>query len=130
MQKKIAREVMGVCESCQACQRPRSFKSTIKSTPVPPALMCSVCLELFSLPPVEQNGQILDTLIVCVDRHSGWIVAIPERKVGLMVAKMGWGFGWDALHDLVDRAVDESEVEAIRRHVHIQVLARLLQGTV
>jgi len=28
---------------------------------------------------------------------------------------MGWGFGWDALHDLMDRAVDEQEVEAIRK---------------
>ena len=34
--------------------------------------------------------------------------------VGLMVAKMGWGFSWDALHDLMDRAVDEDEVQAIR----------------
>ena len=34
--------------------------------------------------------------------------------VGLMVAKMGWGFGWDALHDLMDRAVDEDEAQAIR----------------
>ena len=34
--------------------------------------------------------------------------------VGLMVAKMGWSFGWDALHDLMDRAVDDEEVQAIR----------------
>jgi cation diffusion facilitator family transporter len=34
--------------------------------------------------------------------------------VGFMVAKMGWDFSWDALHDLMDRAVDESEVQAIR----------------
>jgi cation diffusion facilitator family transporter len=34
--------------------------------------------------------------------------------VGLMVSKMGWSFGWDALHDLMDRAVDEEEVAAIR----------------
>jgi divalent metal cation (Fe/Co/Zn/Cd) transporter len=31
-----------------------------------------------------------------------------------MVARMGWGFAWDALHDLMDRAVDEQEVQAIR----------------
>jgi divalent metal cation (Fe/Co/Zn/Cd) transporter len=31
-----------------------------------------------------------------------------------MVTKMGWGFSWDALHDLMDRAVDEEEVQAIR----------------
>jgi len=40
---------------------------------------------------------------------------IAALVVGCMVAKMGWGFGWDALHDLMDRAVDEQEVEAIRR---------------
>jgi cation diffusion facilitator family transporter len=40
---------------------------------------------------------------------------IAALIVGLMVAKMGWGFGWDALHDLMDRAVDEDEVQAIRQ---------------
>lgn len=40
---------------------------------------------------------------------------IAALIVGLMVGKMGWRFGWDALHDLMDRAVDEQEVEAIRR---------------
>jgi cation diffusion facilitator family transporter len=40
---------------------------------------------------------------------------IAALIVGLMVARMGWGFGWDALHDLMDRSVDEQEVEAIRR---------------
>jgi len=40
---------------------------------------------------------------------------IAAAIVGFMVARMGWGFGWDAMHDLMDRAVDEQEVEAIRR---------------
>ena len=40
---------------------------------------------------------------------------IAALIVGFMVARMGWGFGWDALHDLMDRSVDEQEVEAIRR---------------
>jgi cation diffusion facilitator family transporter len=35
--------------------------------------------------------------------------------VGFMVARMGWTFGWDAFHDLVDRSANESEVDAIRR---------------
>ena len=34
--------------------------------------------------------------------------------VGFMVTRMGWGFSWDALHDLMDRAVDEKEVQAIQ----------------
>ncbi len=40
---------------------------------------------------------------------------IAALIVGFMVARMGWEFGWDALHDLMDRAVDEQEVEAIRQ---------------
>ncbi|HZF78393.1 MAG TPA: cation diffusion facilitator family transporter [Rubrivivax sp.] len=40
---------------------------------------------------------------------------IAALIVGFMVARMGWGFGWDALNDLMDRAVDEHEIEAIRR---------------
>ncbi|MEY8875653.1 MAG: cation diffusion facilitator family transporter [Leptothrix sp. (in: b-proteobacteria)] len=39
---------------------------------------------------------------------------IAALIVGFMVAKMGWSFSWDALHDLMDRAVDDEEVAAIR----------------
>ena len=38
---------------------------------------------------------------------------IAALVVGLMVTRMGWTFGWDALHDLMDRAADENEVDAI-----------------
>jgi len=34
--------------------------------------------------------------------------------VGFMVSRMGWEFAWDALHDLMDRAVSEEETAAIR----------------
>lgn len=40
---------------------------------------------------------------------------IAALIVGFMVSKMGWSFGWDALHDLMDRSVDEQEVAAIRQ---------------
>jgi cation diffusion facilitator family transporter len=39
---------------------------------------------------------------------------VAALVVGLMVARMGWGFAWDALHDLMDRAVDEGELAQIR----------------
>lgn len=39
---------------------------------------------------------------------------IAAAIVGFMVTRMGWSFSWDALHDLMDRAVDEQEVQAIR----------------
>ena len=40
---------------------------------------------------------------------------IAALIVGFMVGKMGCEFGWDAMHDLMDRAVDEQEVQAIRQ---------------
>ena len=39
---------------------------------------------------------------------------VAAAIVGFMVTKMGWEFGWDALHDLMDRAADDEEVAAIR----------------
>jgi cation diffusion facilitator family transporter len=42
---------------------------------------------------------------------------IAAAIVGFMVAKMGWSFGWDAMHDLMDRAVDDAEVQAIRQTI-------------
>jgi cation diffusion facilitator family transporter len=40
---------------------------------------------------------------------------IAALIVGFMVGRMGWSFGWDALNDLMDRAVDAQEVQAIRK---------------
>ncbi len=40
---------------------------------------------------------------------------IAAALVGFMVTRMGWSFAWDAMHDLMDRAVDEAEVAAIRQ---------------
>ena len=35
--------------------------------------------------------------------------------VGLMVTRIGWDFGWNAMNDLMDRGADDDEVEAIRQ---------------
>ncbi|HEX7440260.1 MAG TPA: cation diffusion facilitator family transporter, partial [Caldimonas sp.] len=52
-----------------------------------------------------------------VGNLAGYTILDPIAAliVGFMVAKMGWSFGWDALHDLVDRAVNDQEVKAIRQ---------------
>lgn len=39
---------------------------------------------------------------------------IGALVVGLLVIKAGWGFSWDAMHDLMDRAVSAEEHERIR----------------
>ncbi len=40
---------------------------------------------------------------------------IAAAIVGFMVTRMGWSFGFAALHDLTDHAVDDTEVQAIRQ---------------
>ncbi|TKC89310.1 cation transporter [Trinickia terrae] len=39
---------------------------------------------------------------------------IAAAIVGFMVARMGWTFGWDALQDLSDRALDETAAADVR----------------
>ncbi|SMG34956.1 cation diffusion facilitator family transporter [Paraburkholderia susongensis] len=39
---------------------------------------------------------------------------IAAAIVGFMVARMGWTFGWDALQDLSDRALDETATADVR----------------
>ena len=54
-----------------------------------------------------------------VGNLAGYTILDPIAAliVGLLVGRMGWQFAWAALHDLMDRAADEEEVEAIRRTV-------------
>lgn len=43
-----------------------------------------------------------------------WLDPLAAALVGFMVGKTGWGFAWDPLHDLMDRAADADTVAAIR----------------
>ncbi len=43
-----------------------------------------------------------------------WLDPLAAALVGFIVGKTGWGFAWDALHDLMDRAADADTVAAIR----------------
>ncbi|ALL63354.1 Cobalt-zinc-cadmium resistance protein CzcD [Paraburkholderia caribensis MBA4] len=42
---------------------------------------------------------------------------VAAAVVGFMVARMGWTFGWDALQDLSDRALDESDSADLRARI-------------
>ena len=45
--------------------------------------MSSVSIDIFNITPVEWQGKSYDSLLVCVDRLSGWIIARPCSKLGL-----------------------------------------------
>ncbi len=49
--------------------------------------MAIVCLDVFSLLEVQWGGESGDSLLVCVDRLSGSILARPRRILGLTAEK-------------------------------------------
>ena len=69
-------------------QEGETLKGPIQSTPIPPAPMQNVAVDLFNMPKVLYEGVEYDYVGICVDRHSGWIVAIPCLQKGLTGAKL------------------------------------------
>ena len=71
------------CFTCQASSRGAVLKGPIESTPIPPAPMLHVAIDLFNMPNVLYEGVEFDMMAICVDRHSGWIVGVPCMNKGL-----------------------------------------------
>ena len=55
--------------------------------PIPPVVFDHVCMDIFAMPQVQWDGEDYDTMVLYVDRRSGWIVAKPTRKIGLTAEK-------------------------------------------
>ena len=49
-------------------------------TAMPEAPMRSVAMDVFAMPEVTVEGETYDCVILAVDRHSGYIVAVPGKK--------------------------------------------------
>jgi hypothetical protein len=62
-------------------------KGKYEMTPIPDAPLISVCVDIFSLPEVEWGDNIYDAAVLCVDRHSGWMIAQPTQHKGLTAEK-------------------------------------------
>lgn len=58
----------------------------------------------------------------------GLLDPIAALIVGFIVGKMGWGFLWNALHDLTDRAASEEESAAIEAEILATPGVRGLHG--
>ena len=72
------------CSVCQACNPDnRKVKEEAQWTPVPDQPMESVAMDVFSMPGVHIGKETFDCVVLCVDRHSGYVAAVPARKRGL-----------------------------------------------
>ena len=72
------------CSDCAVCLATKSPNHSTAGNPVytaiPEAPMRSVAMDVFAIPEVTVEGKTYDCVIPAVDRHSGYIVAVPGKK--------------------------------------------------
>jgi hypothetical protein len=77
----------GIAESCHICQavKPLNRKyGTLDFSPVPSQIFSSLCMDFVTLSKVtDSEGRTFDTVLVIVDRLSGYIWGISCFKTGL-----------------------------------------------
>ena len=86
--KKLVMEIKRCCPHCQASEPPNwAVRGQYEATPIPEHPFVSVCVDIFSMPEVVWKGASYDQMVLCVDRHSGWMIARPTEKLGLTAEK-------------------------------------------
>ena len=84
-----SKKVRKGCSVCQACNlNNRNVTGEAQWTPVPDQPMESVAMDVFSMPEVQIGKETFDCVVLCVDRHSGYVVAVPARKKGLLAKEV------------------------------------------
>ena len=72
------------CSDCAVCRATKSPNHSTAGNPVytaiPEAPLRSVAMDVFAMPQVTVDGEHYDCVILAVDRHSGYIVAVPGKK--------------------------------------------------
>ena len=72
------------CSDCAVCRATKSPNHSTAGNPVytaiPEAPMRSVAMDVFAMPEVTVEGETYDCVILAVDRHRGYIVAVPGKK--------------------------------------------------
>ena len=78
------------CQLCQAVARPNwDLKGRWTSTPVPPRLGACISMDIVSLSESKTpDGHLVDSALVVIDRHSGWVDAYPVLKKGLTAKRV------------------------------------------
>ena len=72
------------CSNCAVCRATKSPNHSTAGNPVytaiPEAPMRSVAMDVFAMPEVTVEGETYDCVILAVDRHNGYMVAVPGKK--------------------------------------------------
>ena len=88
------------CSDCAVCRATKSPNHSTAGNPVytaiPEAPMRSVAMDVFAMPEVTVEGETYDCVILAVDRHSGYVVAVPGKKSKKKDKKDKYGVGLQA----------------------------------
>ena len=72
------------CSDCAVCRATKSPNHSTAGnrvyTAIPEAPMRFVAMDVFAMPEVTVEGETYDCVILAVDRHSGYIMAVPGKK--------------------------------------------------
>ena len=72
------------CKACAVCRATKHPNPSTAENPVctaiPQSPMRSTSMDVFAMPEVTVEGEAFDCVILAVDRHSGYIVAVPGKK--------------------------------------------------
>ena len=82
--RKLLNKVKSLCEVCAACNPANySVAGNEQWTPIPDRPIESVSIDVFSMPEIKAGKDTYDCVVIVVDRHSGYLVAVPANKKGL-----------------------------------------------
>ena len=82
--RELLNKVQSHCQVCAACNPANySLAGDQQWTPIPVRPMESVSMDVFSMPEVKVGKDTCDCVVIVVDRHLGYLVAIPAKKKGL-----------------------------------------------
>ena len=86
--KEMCHKIKKECDGCAQSEPPNWRKQgKITRFPIPAKIGDSICMDVFSMPEEYYEGEKYNAILLSVDRHSGWIIAIPTTKQGLTSEK-------------------------------------------
>ena len=78
--------------ACLVCQEYHPYNWNIQGeahwAPIPDQPMRSMAMDVFFMPKGRIGKEFFNCVVLCVDRPSGYIVAVPMRKNGLLAKKV------------------------------------------
>ena len=108
------------CQVCAACNTANySLAGDQQWTPIPDRPMESVSMNVFSMPEVKVGKTTYDCVVIVLDRHSGYPVAVPAKKKGLTAKEVAEKMikHWLTMYDIPETICSDKTPAVHRRMV-------------